>query len=154
MPITLPRHNPIPAPYIKQLRKIIEEEDKKMRNKNLEYYMNLPYRMEIVKDPEEDGYVIIFPELKGCLTSGYTIQEAIANAEDAKRTWLTACIEDDIEIPLPDSMRNFSGQFQIRIPKELHRKLYEHAKESGVSMNQYCTMLLSMNDSSIHRYRH
>lgn len=29
MPITLPRHNPIPAPYIKQLRKIIEEEDKK-----------------------------------------------------------------------------------------------------------------------------
>lgn len=29
MPITIPKHNPIPAPYIKQLRKIIEEEDKK-----------------------------------------------------------------------------------------------------------------------------
>ena len=119
-----------------------------------EYYMNLPYRMEIVKSEEEEGYTVSFPELRGCLTSGLTINEAINNAEDAKRAWIKACLEDNIDIPLPDSMRNFSGQFQIRIPKELHRRLYLHSRDSGVSMNQYCTMLLSMNDSAIHEYRY
>lgn len=122
--------------------------------KDAEYYMDLPYRMEIVKADKEAGYTVSFPELRGCLTSGMTIQDAVRNAEDAKRSWFKACIEEGIEIPLPDSMKNFSGQFQIRIPKELHRKLYMHSRDSGVSMNQYCTMLLSMNDNAIHEYRY
>lgn len=42
--------------------------------------------------------VVTFPELKGCITCGNSIEEAIANAEDAKREWITACLEDGIEI--------------------------------------------------------
>lgn len=114
--------------------------------RTLEYYMSLPYQMLVDKDPDEEGYVISFPDLKGCLTSGYTLAEAMENAQDAKQCWFSACIEDGLEIPLPASMKKFSGRFQIRIPRELHRDLYMHATASGVSLNQYCTMLLSKCD--------
>ena len=33
--------------------------------KTLEYYMGLPYRLEIVPDEAEGGYVASYPELRG-----------------------------------------------------------------------------------------
>ena len=53
--------------------------------KDLEYYMNLPYRTEIVKDSEKDSFVAYCPELEGCITSGSTAIEAIEGIEDAKK---------------------------------------------------------------------
>ena len=38
--------------------------------KSLEYYMNLPYKLEIVPDLDEGGYVARYPELPGCITVG------------------------------------------------------------------------------------
>ncbi len=111
--------------------------------KTIEEYLKLPYKMEITPDTEEPGYTVSFPELPGCLTCGDTLEEALANAEDAKRAWLTACLEDHLPIPEP---RQYSGIFKIRMPKNLHRTLMEHAKEQGVSMNQYCVYLLTRND--------
>ena len=48
-------------------------------------YMKLPYRMEIVEDQEEGGYVLSFPELPGCITCGETLESALKNADDAKK---------------------------------------------------------------------
>ena len=31
--------------------------------KDLAYYMSLPYRVEIIKDMDEEGYVAFIPEL-------------------------------------------------------------------------------------------
>lgn len=115
--------------------------------KTVEYYMALPYRMELVFDAEEGGYVVSFPDLKGCLTVGGTAEEAVKNANDAKREWLLAAIEDGYEIPEPASLDEYSGQFKLRIPKSLHRALAEHSKREGISMNQYCLYLLSKNDA-------
>lgn len=113
-------------------------------------YMKLNYKMEIVEDPDEGGYVIALPELPGCLSTGETIEEAIENIKDAKKVWLDLMIEDGREIPLPESsLDDYSGQFKIRIPKSLHRSLVDHAKREGVSMNQYCVYLLSYNDASV-----
>ena len=115
--------------------------------KPLEYYMSLPYKMELIEDVEEGGYTIFFPELPGCITCGDTIEEAIKNAKDAKTEWLVSCLEDEIPIPEPDGARKYSGQFKLRIPKSLHRSLVEHSKQEGISVNQYCVYLLSKNDS-------
>ena len=115
--------------------------------KTIEYYMNLPYRLEIRPDPDEGGYVVCYPDLPGCITVGDTMNNALENAEDAKRAWITAAIEDGIKIAEPDSLEDYSGQFKLRIPRSLHRSLAEHAKEEGTSMNQYCLYLLSRNDA-------
>ena len=103
-------------------------------------YLHLPYRMELVEDTQEGGYVVSFPELPGCISCGETL-------EDAKTAWLQAAFEDGQPIPLPDAMEHYSGQFKLRIPKSLHRLLSEHSQQEGISMNQYCVYLLSRNDA-------
>lgn len=115
--------------------------------KTIDDYLKLSYRMEIVEDQTEGGYVVSFPDLPGCLTCGETIEEAIANAEDAKRVWLEVAIEDGISINEPNSVSDYSGQFKLRIPKSLHRTLAENSKKEGISMNQYCVYLLAKNTS-------
>ena len=118
--------------------------------KTIEEYMRLPYRLEIVPDPYEGGFAARYPELPGCVTVGETLEEAAANALDAKRAWLEAAIEDGIYIAEPNDKRNaYSGQFKLRIPKSLHRSLAEDAKQEGISMNQYCIYLLSMNRAAL-----
>ena len=69
-------------------------------------YMSLPYRLEIVPDSAEGGYVAAYPELPGCITVGNTLEETVAHVLDAKREWLTAALEDGIEIKEPVSLQS------------------------------------------------
>lgn len=62
--------------------------------KTLDEYLSFPYKMEIVPDIDEGGFVVSFPDLPGCISSGATMEQAIANAADAKREWFKAAIED------------------------------------------------------------
>lgn len=115
--------------------------------KTLNDYLNMSYRMEIVEDRDEGGFVVSFPDLPGCITCGDTVESAVANALDAKRAWLEAALEQGISIRTPDSPEEYSGQFKLRLPRSLHRTLAEHSRQEGVSMNQYCVYLLSRNDA-------
>ena len=115
--------------------------------KTLNEYLALPYRMEIVEDREEGGYVVSYPDLPGCLTCGETIESAVENARDAKRVWLEAALEEGVSIPMPDSLEDYSGQFKLRLPRSLHRALAEHSQREGISMNQYSVYLLAKNDA-------
>ena len=110
--------------------------------KTIEYYLALPYKLEIVQDKEEGGFTAYYPDLPGCITCGTTASDAAENALDAKRVWLEAALEDGVKIKEPDEEK-YSGQFKIRIPKSLHRTLSLKAKEEGTSLNQYCVYLLS-----------
>ena len=118
--------------------------------KTIDDYMKLRYRMEVVEDPDEGGYVISFPDLKGCITCGETIESALEYAKDAKREWFIAALEDGYPIPEPDELEMYSGQFKLRMPRSLHRQLAMHSKREGISMNQYCIYLLSLNDAKVH----
>ncbi len=115
--------------------------------KTLTDYMAMSYRMEIVEDKDEGGFVVSYPDLPGCITCGKTVESAVANALDAKRAWLEAALEEGIKIHDPDNLEDYSGQFKLRIPRSLHRSLAEHSKREGISMNQYCVYLLSRNDA-------
>lgn len=99
--------------------------------KTLNEYLALPYRMEIVEDRDEGGFVVSYPDLPGCITCGETVESAVANAQDAKRAWLEATLEDGITIREPDDLESYSDQFKLRIPKSLHKSLTEHAKRGG-----------------------
>jgi len=115
--------------------------------KNLDYYMGLNYRIEIVKDEAEGGYVLSIPELKGCLTCADNLEKGMEMLEDAKKQWLTAALESGYEIPEPNTQESYSGQFKLRLPKSLHKELAEKSKQEGISMNQYCLYLLSKNSN-------
>ena len=74
-------------------------------------YMELSYRMEIVEDKDEGGFVVSYPDLPGCITCGETVESAVANALDAKKAWIEAALEEGVEIHEPDSLEDYSGQF-------------------------------------------
>ena len=115
--------------------------------KTIDEYMALPYRMEIVEDMDEGGFVISCPELPGCISSGESMEAALKNIQAAKWEWLNVALKENLAIYEPNPTAHYSGQFKLRLPKSLHRRLSENAKKEGVSMNQYCLFLLSRNDS-------
>jgi len=112
--------------------------------KNLEYYMGLNYEIKIRRLSEEEGggWFAEIPLLPGCMTDGDTIEELFRNIEDAKRAWIETCLERGQSVPEPDD-EHYSGQFRIRIPKSLHKKLVEKAREENVSLNQYVVYQLA-----------
>ena len=93
--------------------------------RTLEYYMSLPYKIEIIKDTDEEGYVAFIPELKGCITTGITEEDALENLKDAKATWLSSALDDGDPIPEPDVNDDtfcavILDQFQLDCHKLLH----------------------------------
>ncbi|MBT9776879.1 hypothetical protein GPL15_10220 [Clostridium sp. MCC353] len=80
--------------------------------KTIDEYMKLPYKMEIIEDSDEGGYIVSYPELKGCITCADTLENAIANIKNAKQAWLEAAIETGCVIPEPDDLEKYSGRFR------------------------------------------
>ena len=78
--------------------------------KMLNDYMAMNYRMEIIEDKDEGGFVVSFPELPGCVTCGENIESAIANAMDAKKAWLEATIESGVEINEPNVLGEYFAE--------------------------------------------
>ena len=69
--------------------------------KTLEYYMSLPYTIELT--PDVDGYWFAeIPLLEGCMTNGESQADALAMIEDAKRAWLTTALDLGLPIPEPE----------------------------------------------------
>lgn len=58
--------------------------------------------MVLTPDVEDGGYVASFPDLPGCITCVDTKEKAIANAKDAKRAWIEAALESNVEIHEPE----------------------------------------------------
>lgn len=104
--------------------------------------MSLPYQ-EVIIPAKEGGFIGYIPELKGCITQAETKVEIIKMLEDAKVFWLASALEDNLIIPEPVNEDEFSGRFNLRIPRSLHKGLALKAKREGVSLNQYITYILS-----------
>lgn len=112
-----------------------------MDNEKLQHYMNLKYEMVI--EPSEDGYVVYIPDLPGCITQCDTQAEIMPMIEDAKKSWLEIALEDGAVIPLPKTVKDYSGKFNLRLPKSLHKRLSDRAKLENVSINQLATYYIA-----------
>jgi antitoxin HicB len=70
------------------------------RNKTLEYYMSLPWKI-ILYPAKKGGYVAEIPKLPGCLIQGETKHSALDMIEDAKAAWIEIAMQDSMTIPEP-----------------------------------------------------
>lgn len=93
---------------------------------------NYPLTIRHLSEKEGGGYLVEFPDLPGCMADGETIEEALAEAEDALNSWLLTAKEFGDEIPAADQ---YSGQWRQRAPKSIHAELAKRAKQEGVSIN-------------------
>jgi antitoxin HicB len=101
----------------------------------------LGYEIKIIPDRESGYFAVRFPDFPNIITGGYDLREAIKNAQEALDLTIEAMGKH--KIPLPKPKMRFSGQFNVRVPKDLHRELVRKAEEEGVSLNALVTYLLS-----------
>jgi len=101
----------------------------------------LGYEIKIIPDRESGYFAVRFPDFPGIVTGGYSLEEVIKNAQEALE--LTIDTMKKYKMPLPKPRTRFSGQFNVRVPKDLHRELVRKAEEEGVSLNALVTYLLS-----------
>ncbi|MEW6238479.1 MAG: toxin-antitoxin system HicB family antitoxin [Candidatus Omnitrophota bacterium] len=115
-------------------------------NRDLNYYMSLPYKIEIEPLREEDGggFEAFIPQL-GRMTmtaAGDTEEEAIQILREVKETLFSHWIEEGFPIPEPEEESPYNGRILVRTTKELHRELAIEAKKQGVSLNAFINQSL------------
>lgn len=73
--------------------------------------MKRHYVYPAVFHPEETGYSVLFPDLKGCHSQGDTLEEASLMAQEALGVYLECLIDDNKPIPPATSPRllNLAG---------------------------------------------
>lgn len=114
--------------------------------KPLAHYLSLQYRFDVIADPD-GGYVITFPDLPGCITQVESVDQIPATSTDVRELWIETEYERGADIPLPSFPEEYSGKFNVRIPRSLHRRLAESAARDGVSLNQHVLALLDRGDA-------
>ena len=116
-----------------------------MSTVDLTTYLALPYRVEITTDGAGGGYHAAISQLKGCVASGDTVEEAYAALQEAKRAWIETALARGSRVPRPPAVdeKDYSGTFRVRLPGYLHRDLACLADDEGTSLNQLVVALLS-----------
>lgn len=116
-----------------------------MKNRTIEYYLSLPYRVEIFPEEDGSGFTAVIPDLPGCMTSADTVEELWEMIDEAKALWLEVALSEGAFIPDPTPIaeEEYSGKFVIRLPRSLHRQLSIRSDKENTSLNQLVVMLLS-----------
>ncbi len=116
-----------------------------MQLKDKEYYLNLPYNFVVKKVLNENGvsYIGKVLELENCICEDLTVEGVSKKIFKVFETYIESQLDEGLQIPEPVGDENYSGKFNVRLPKSLHRQLIIEAKEEGVSLNQYVLYKLS-----------
>ncbi len=92
------------------------------------------------EDQEHVGLCVEFPSLSWLEV---TPEKALKGISNLVRECITDMISSGEEIPLPISLKKFSGKFMVRVPPEIHRHLSIQAAEYGISLNRLVSSKLS-----------
>jgi hypothetical protein len=92
------------------------------------------------EDGEHVGQCIEFPSLSWLAP---TPETALAGIRKLVRDVVRDMKSAGEPIPVPLAARQYSGQFRVRIPPQVHRSLAVQAAEQGVSLNRLASAKLS-----------
>jgi len=101
------------------------------------------YSFRVVWNEEDEIYIATSPEFEGVSGFGQTPGEALEEAETSLRLVMESHQKEGWPMPAPEHACAYSGQFRIRMPRNLHARLAQSAADQGVSLNSYATHLLS-----------
>ena len=111
--------------------------------KDLNYYLDLGYKIEITPDADGTGFNAEIPLLKGCMAFGETVEEAYQTLIEVKQAWFDIALKRGWKIPEPEiETVEPSHNFNVRLPSDLHHELIELAQKSQTSLNQLIVALL------------
>lgn len=99
---------------------------------------------------DEDGdWLAHFLEMPGISAFGDTPEAALAELEKAWYLAKKSYEESGESIPVAPLHREYSGQFNVRIGRKVHRTLAMQAAREGVSLNSLVSRLLKEDVSKL-----
>lgn len=104
-------------------------------NKDINYYMSLPWTFIFRWSDEDNCYIASVAELKGCMSDGETIIEAAEMIKDALYSYIDCCLTHNDPIPEPVKASDFKGKIPYRTTPEVHYQLAKKSTITGKSIN-------------------
>lgn len=101
------------------------------------------YTYRVSWSAEDQEYVGTCAEFPGLSHLAATKVEALQGVGELIAFAVQDMLHNHEAVPAPIAERVFSGNFQTRIPAELHRSLTLEAVETGVSLNRLVSYKLS-----------
>ena len=101
------------------------------------------YSISLAWSDEDQGYIAVSSEFPGVSAFGETEQAALEELKVALKAAIEVCQEEGLPVPEPRVRQLHSGQFRLRMPKNLHARLAERADQEGVSQNTLVVTYIS-----------
>jgi predicted RNase H-like HicB family nuclease len=125
----------------------------------------LRYPIAIEPGTESAAFGVVVPDLPGCFSAGDTLDEAMANAEEAIAAWIDAALDAGEQIPAPSSLEamranpQYAGwvygvvgvdpallddkteRVNVTLPRRVLRRLDAMAKAAGESRSGFIAKL-------------
>lgn len=107
------------------------------------------YAIQVSALSEEDGggFQALFPPLaRSVVGYGLTLSGAITDLQTMIPTFLDLLEETDQTLPeiaVEKDWDEFSGKFNVRVPKSLHAQLVTLAEDQGISLNSLVQTILT-----------
>ena len=102
------------------------------------------FTINLYRDDEAD-WVAHLVELPNVSAHGSTAEKALEELYVAWEMVKEDYLEDREEIPVAPSRKDYSGCFNVRIDKRVHRMLAMEATKAGISLNALVSAKLSKN---------
>ncbi len=100
-----------------------------------------PFEIQPLSQDDGGGYLVIFPDLPGCISDGDTPEEALYNGLDAARSWLLTAEEFGDPVPQPGYW--ISSGVSTQLSPEMERRLTQQADERGMNREVLAAMLIA-----------
>ena len=101
------------------------------------------YTYRVIWSEEDREYVGLCAEMPSLSWLDKSQTSALAGIVKVVRQAVSDMTKNREELPGPLSMREYSGQFKVRIPPQVHRQLAIEAAEAKVSLNRLVSAKLA-----------
>lgn len=101
------------------------------------------FSIELFRDDDED-WLAHFEELPTVSAFGSTPEEALEELKEAWEAMKESYISHNEPLPIAPARKEYSGQFNIRIDRRIHRALAVEAAQAGISLNALVAQKLSL----------
>jgi len=92
------------------------------------------FSIELYTD-EEGDWLAHFEELPNVSAFGSSPESALLELNEAWEAIKESYIKHDEPVPIAPSKKEYSGQFNVRIDRRIHRALAIEAAQAGISLN-------------------
>lgn len=101
------------------------------------------FSIELFKD-EDGDWLTHFEELPNVSAFGNSPEKALKELKEAWEITKESYLSHNENIPLAPTKKAYSGQFNVRIDKRIHRALAIEAAQAGISLNALVAQKLGL----------